>query len=232
MFSVVTVADRAARGARVKSLSRARRDKHKADLRQAILDSARDVFDANGYETFSLRRVAENIGYSPTTIYLYFADRDALLAALLDEGFGQFLAALRAATDNQPDPLVRLAALGRAYVRFGLDHAIHYRLMFMQRSDLLLCSPEHGSEPRIASFQVLQTTVHEAQARGLMRPGDPLADAGAIWAVVHGITALAISLPSMWPRQAALDAVENAMTMLARGFALPIASTARPSSVN
>lgn len=185
------------RAERVRQASRARRDKQKADLRDQILGAARAVFDEQGYEGFSLRQVAERIGYSATTIYLYFADKDALLSAILDEGFEQFLAALQAAADAESDPIARIGALGRAYIVFGLQHAIHYRLMFMQRSDLLLKSQANSPVPRSASFQVLEDAVKRALETGALPPADPLAYAISLWSMVHGITALTISMPSM-----------------------------------
>lgn len=204
---------------RLRQASRARRDQQKIELRKLILDAARDLFDGSGYETFSLRQVAERIGYSPTTIYLYFADKDALLAAVMDQGFDEFVVALRSAADAQPDPLFRLRDLGRAYVDFGLNHSVHYRMMFMQRSDLLLITPEQGAEPRIASFHVLRAAVIEAQAHGLIRPGDPLAVANTLWSLVHGITSLAIGLPSLWTPDLARAYADTSFEMLINGIA-------------
>jgi AcrR family transcriptional regulator len=51
------------------------------------VDAAGALFLEQGYERFSLRKVAERIGYSPTTIYLYFRDKDDLLFTVVDEGF-------------------------------------------------------------------------------------------------------------------------------------------------
>ena len=217
------------RAERVRQASRARRDKQKADLRDIILAAARAVFDEQGYEGFSLRQVAERIGYSATTIYLYYADKDALLSAILDEGFEQFLAVLQVAADAEPDPLARLAALGRAYVEFGLDHSIHYRLMFMQRSDLLLHINENCPVPRIASFQVLEDAVKSALEAGALRPGDPLAYARSVWALVHGITALTISMPTVGGREVARQTLDFAFGLLHHGMTTSPPATREPT---
>ena len=83
---------------RLSQASRRRRETQKQELRQAILEAASSLFLEQGYEGFSLRQVAERIGYTPTTIYLYFADKDALLFALLDDAFDRFGAALHHAS--------------------------------------------------------------------------------------------------------------------------------------
>ena len=64
---------------RLRQAIRHRRDQEKQELRQTILNAAGELFLEQGYERFSLRKVAERIGYSPTTIYLYFRDKDDLL---------------------------------------------------------------------------------------------------------------------------------------------------------
>src|SRR6266487_6667346 len=141
---------------RLRKAIRHRRDQEKQELRQAILTAAGELFLEQGYERFSLRKVAERIGYSATTIYLYFRDKDDLLFTVVDEGFMRFGQQLAAAAASQEDPWERLIALGRAYVSFGLEHPVYYQLMFMQRSDFLTHQPEGADQPRLATFLVLR----------------------------------------------------------------------------
>src|SRR5215831_8637617 len=122
-------------GERLRQAIRHRQAQEKQELRQAILKAAGELFLEQGYERFSLRKVAERIGYSPTTIYLYFRDKDDLLFTVVDEGFARFGQQLAAAAESQEDPWERLIALGRAYVAFGLEYPVYYQLMFMQRAE-------------------------------------------------------------------------------------------------
>jgi AcrR family transcriptional regulator len=125
----------ATRDKRTQSASRKRRDQDRLDLRRRILKTAGEEFLKNGYESFSLRRVAERIGYTPTTIYLHFRDKDDLLLATVQEGFADFDARMEKTAASHREPLARIEALGRAYIEFGLENPALYRLMFMQRSD-------------------------------------------------------------------------------------------------
>src|SRR5918992_973820 len=136
---------------------KARRERQRQQLRQAILDAAGELILERGYEGFSLRQVAERIGYSATTIYLHFENKDALIAAVIDEGFERFLRALQAV--ETPDPLGRIIDLGRAYVRFGLENRVYYQLMFMQRADLLSLGSGERRPERAATFEVLLEAV-------------------------------------------------------------------------
>ncbi len=203
---------------RLSQASRQRRESEKQELRRAILQAASDLFVERGYEGFSLRQVAERIGYSPTTIYLYFADKDSLIFALLDDAFDQFGTALRQAADPITDPLAKLEALGRAYVRFGLTHPQHYQVMFVMRGDFLLQARATETLPRIASFNVLRDAVAYAIASGSLRPGDADAVSLLLWAIMHGIVSLAISMPLMITPERVAEVEQDALVLIQRGL--------------
>jgi AcrR family transcriptional regulator len=181
---------------RLRKAVRHRQEREKQELRQAILNAAGELFLEQGYERFSLRKVAERISYSSTTIYLYFRNKDDLLFAVVDEGFVQFGQQLAAVAQSQEDPWERIIALGRAYVVFGLQNPMSYQLMFMQRADFLTQTPEGSSQPRIASFQMLRQAVQQAIDAGILRPGDAQSYSDVLWALVHGMVSLAISMPA------------------------------------
>lgn len=82
---------------RLQASSLQRREQQKENLRGAILAAAGELFLEQGYEAFSMRQVAERIGYSATTIYRYYEDKDDLLFAIVHEGFTEFQRALVAA---------------------------------------------------------------------------------------------------------------------------------------
>jgi AcrR family transcriptional regulator len=184
------------RAERLRRAIRHRQEREKQELRQAILNAAGELFLEQGSGRFSLRKVAERIGYSPTTIYLYFRDKDDLLFTVVDEGFVQFGQQLVAVAESQVDPWERIIALGRAYVAFGLQNPVYYQLMFMQRADFLTQTPEGSSQPRIASFQVLRQAVQQAIDAGILRSGDVQSYSDVLRALVHGMVSLAISMPA------------------------------------
>jgi AcrR family transcriptional regulator len=183
---------------RLRQAIRHRQDQEKQELRQTILTAAGELFLEQGYEHFSLRKVAERIGYSPTTIYLYFRDKDDLLFTVVDEGFARFGQQLAAAAASTEDSWERIIALGRAYVTFGLQNPVYYQLMFMQRTDFLTHQQAGKKQPRLATFLVLQQAVQQAIEAGVLRPGDAESYSDVLWALVHGMVSLAISLPTFY----------------------------------
>jgi AcrR family transcriptional regulator len=197
------------RAERLRQASAQRRAPQQETLRRTILAAAGELFLAHGYEGFSLRQVAERIGYSATTLYRYFADKDDLLFAIVDEGFQRFRRALLEAARSADDPLQRLRALGQASIRFGLEHPVHSQLMFMQRADLLFRQRAGQTSAPIDSFDILQRTVQQAMEAGALRQGPAETHSHVLWALVHGITSLAVArMPPFTPPslQAIVDA--------------------------
>ncbi len=205
------------RAQRLKQGSAKRREQGKAETRRAILDAAVALFQEHGFEDFSLRQVAEAIGYSPTTIYLYFDDKDDLLFHTAMEGFVKFGEMLQAAYDGADTPLERFGATGRAYVKFGLENPVNYRLMFMQRGEFLGRETPPGYESVIDSFGILTRALQDCLDAGVVKPGDLQTYAGMAWANVHGIVALAISTPYI-DEAAAYAILEQYQTSITEGM--------------
>src|SRR5688572_17792667 len=99
-----------------------RKAREKEELRQEILDAARDLFVEQGYEAVSMRKIAERIEYSPATIYLHFRDKADLFDHLCADTFQRLVERLESMTREHDDPLSGLRAGMRAYIDFGLEH--------------------------------------------------------------------------------------------------------------
>ena len=206
------------RASRLREKSVVRRKQQKAEVRRALLDAAGELFLEGGLESFSLRGVAERVGYSATTVYLYFENKDDLLFAVSLDGFEQFGQALQAAYRATDEPVARIAAIGRAYIAFGVQHPAHYRLMFMERGEFLLRKNPRDQKPTIDSFGILVRAVHEAHAAGRLKAGEPMDLVYTLWAGVHGLVALTLCVPML--SETDLDArTEHLLRTLYGGFA-------------
>lgn len=201
------------RAERLQDASRQRREQQKQEVREAILDAAGALFLEQGYERFSLRQVAERIGYSATTIYLYFNDKDDLLFTVADQGFDRFSQSLIDAAAHAHDPFERLHALPRAYLKFGLANPAYYQLMFMQRGDFLVGYRQGGRQPRIDTLRIVQDAIQAAMDAGVVRTGNAQQYADALWSTMHGIVSLSISM-STFSAERAQTTAEVALDLL------------------
>ncbi len=174
-----------------------RRAREKEELRQEILDAARELFAKEGYENVSMRKIAEKIDYSPTTIYLYFHDKEELCRSVCDETFTKLVRQFENITAGISDPLEKLKRVGSAYIEFGLSHPNHYKVTFMGAGHPKRMEGEeidfHGMGAKC--FMHLRGTVEECVRQGKFRPVDVDVASQALWAVVHGITSLLITHP-------------------------------------
>src|SRR3974377_491950 len=108
-----------------------RKAREKTHLRQEILMAASELFVKEGFENVSMRRIAEKIEYSPTTIYLYFKDKAELLEQGCHGTFERLSAHLKRILEQPGDPTERLKRGLLAYIHFGLENPHHYRATFM-----------------------------------------------------------------------------------------------------
>lgn len=113
-----------------------KRQRHKEEFRREILNSARELFIDDGYERFSMRRLAEKIDYSPTTIYLYFKNKDDLLFAVCEEVAEHFLTKLSHIRSVQSKPLKALRQTMLYLVEFAFDNPNQYKVFFLTKPNV------------------------------------------------------------------------------------------------
>lgn len=174
----------------------ARRDRERTELRSRILSAARDIVRREGFGALTIRKIADAIEYAPGTLYLYFENRDAIARELSFEGFRALLDAFGPAT-AVAEPLARLEAIGRAYVRFGMQNPETYRLIFMEDPQVTTAVFQAaGDDPGQRAYRALVDPLEELRKAGRLRPGaDVQALADTLWSVVHGIVSLKLTCP-------------------------------------
>lgn len=169
-----------------------RRTRARENLKQAILDAAEAIFLAEDHPAVSIRRIAEKIEYSPTTIYLYFKDKQEILYQLIEKGADMLADRLEAVRDA--DPLERLYQGGVAYIRFALEQPQYYKLTFQVEDPDLAARCGEDLKPSLRSFAFLGQALAEGQASGQIRTDLPVEIlAHVLWAQMHGAASLALS---------------------------------------
>jgi AcrR family transcriptional regulator len=173
--------------------SKERRAREKALVHKRILDAARELFTRHGYEAVTMRRIAQQVEYTPTALYFHFQNKEALLQELSDRGalaLGAEFGKLR----KVKDPLERLRRMGQAYIQFALGHPNEYRLLFMTQQPPL--PPEQSIIPKgdldLDAYALLVQTMAEAIAAGVLRPAltDAEQVAQVLWSGMHGFVSL------------------------------------------
>lgn len=164
---------------------------HHGDLRRALLDATLQLVEEKGPHGFSLRAAAKAAGVTPGATYHHFADKDALLAAVGEEGFEHFRQALeRAARREASSARERARNVGTAYVRFAVEHATQFRIMTGYGVQSRLERGQLGTNA-VATYTLVRKVLVEGF--GTER-GRRVTEAEILgwWSVVHGLAFLAI----------------------------------------
>lgn len=162
-------------------------------LREDILDATTEQLLQTGHaKDVSIRSVAQQVGVTPPSIYLHFADKDALLDAVCARYFEKLDEEMQRVAADQPAAIDVLRAQGLAYVRFAVKTPELYRIATMGAG-------RPGSDVDIAlnssAFVHLRNSVEQLIAEGVFQPGDATATALVLWTSAHGVAAMLISRP-------------------------------------
>jgi len=172
-----------------------RKEREKLEKRELILVAATKMFLEDGYEKTSIRNIAEQIEYSPATIYLYFKDKDELFFAIHEIGFQKLLKEIAKAKTIK-NPLKRLHEIGKIYIEFALNNPEYYDLMFIMRAPMNAIKERFGEEMcwqyGETTFTVLLDTINECIALKLVKTKNPMIGAMYTWSAVHGMVSLYI----------------------------------------
>jgi AcrR family transcriptional regulator len=163
------------------------------DLRTAVLDAARTQLVREGYRDLSMRDVANAVGCSVSSIYLYFAGKDELVHTLMDEGFERWYRRQVELSEQGGTPEARLEAVCRAYVEFGLANPEFYEIMFMFHSDRMARYPKDLFRRARRNLELMADLVRAYAPDTVPTDDDARIRATALWATLHGIVSTIIS---------------------------------------
>lgn len=189
-----------------------RRREQRGQARRAILDATEVLLVAESYRGFSIRRLVELCGYTAPTIYHHFGDKPGLLDALLEERFQKLFRRLRR-VPRGGDPVEYLRAAARVFVRFGLGHPNHYRLLALPRE------PDWVPPPSMEeSREMLERPWRELWEAGRLRSGDLESPGQALWSLCHGLISLRTTRPDHpWSK----TGIDDSIDALLRGLVAP-----------
>lgn len=154
-----------------------------------ILQAALRLFLDHSFDKTTMRRIADAVEYTPGALYSYFKDKDEILYALHTRGFEKFMAMQRAELLDVVEPMERLRAIGRVYVRFGLANPEYYHLMFIARSTGKKIVEKESWDPGMQAYMLLRDTMAAViDTHGLAV--DPDVASYTCWSAVHGMVSL------------------------------------------
>ena len=131
-----------------------------------IFIAARELFDEDGLEGLSMRKVAEKVGITPMAIYRHFPDKDALLNALMLDGLAAWEARVRAVKASEP--LRWLEQLGEAFLEFALSEPRRYEAAFLLKASAARQYPQDFAAGRSPVIRMAHDRIEQARTQGVM----------------------------------------------------------------
>jgi AcrR family transcriptional regulator len=195
--------------------TRARTERRRSAVRESILDGAREAIAEQGYQGFSMRKLAGKLGYSPGALYHYFETREDLLDQLVEGAFEKLLEVLNEVHDEK-DAVLSLRNKLRAYIDFGLRFPRHYHFAFVLRASR---SKAPGPYRPHAAYDVLRSSVRRCIEEERLPWPDVETTSQVLWITIHGVTSLLIARPDFpWVEQGSLidRVLDTAIEGLAR----------------
>jgi AcrR family transcriptional regulator len=162
---------------------------HHGDLRTAALQAARTALARDAHDPLSLRAIAREIGVTHAALYRHFPGREALLAELGTEALARLASTQRTALMTAASPIAAVEEVGLAYLRYAMRDPAQFRLAFVlsQKSayPALRQAADAAESPALEALE-------GAAAAGIIASSDVRSCAVALWAMVHGMSILAI----------------------------------------
>jgi AcrR family transcriptional regulator len=136
-------------------------------LRERIIEAASKVFVEEGYQSLSMRRVAQEVGCSQMAMYRHFANKEALTQHICSQLYTRFAAKMNREIDAVTDPWERCCRFVAATLRFAVNYPDHYSLIFLVRhsNPEVLADRERLGQEFLAGLHVI--------VRALLPPGTP-----------------------------------------------------------
>lgn len=195
-----------------------KRARRKEEFRREILDSAREIFINDGYDGFSMRKLAEKIDYSPTTIYLYFRNKDDLLFAICEEFFAGFFAELNYIRSVSQDPIETLRQAFLYLIGFGLKNPNQYKVIFFTKSVYGTMDQFVEKESMARStYLAFKEMVRDCIKAGRFRELDEDVIAPALATASHGLVTMLLYRPDALNKRSDVIA-RSLVDALLRGY--------------
>jgi AcrR family transcriptional regulator len=170
-----------------------RKQRQKEEVRASILEAAWEMIVTDGWQSFSIRKVADAIEYSVPVIYSHFENKDAILLEFNRKGFQLLAEAMAKAKSGKEQAAEQLRAMGRAYWDFAFSNKEYYQLMF----GLGIPTCDIASRiPALVDFnQVIMDSLVAMVEPGKKPSFDPWLKYQSFWSMLHGLVSINMVSP-------------------------------------
>lgn len=147
----------------------------KEEIRNSILNAARDIISREGIQNLSIRKITNAIEYSPAIVYHYFKDKNEIVETLVREGYGQIIAAIMSVERNEGEPEKEIKEKFTNYIKAALASPEYYKAIILSEEPAVLEKTQvlvKGSVEKSRTLQMLYSDIQRGIELGRFTPYD------------------------------------------------------------
>jgi len=165
-----------------------RRLREKEKVRSAILATAWQMVREEGWQSLSIRRIADAIEYNVPVIYDHFENKEAILVEFAREGFRLLAKKIQQAKGKSNDPAEQLKIIADAYWNFAFKNKEYFQLMYGQ--GMPGCEIEKCFQERVDFRKLVMEPITEIIAKSKYPDANPCLKYYTFWSILHGLISI------------------------------------------
>lgn len=170
-----------------------KRKKAVQEMKDNILNVAESLFLNDGYERTTIRKIAQEVGCNPATLYNYFQNKETIFFGLQERAFSKFYQIFEDLRNSEIKGFKKLKKIGRRYIDFGVNHPNYYELMFLMKHPMAVAEViDPNWKIGEKNYDFLKEVIQECIEEDSIAVHDVEAGAFMIWSMIHGFVSLAI----------------------------------------
>lgn len=171
-------------------MSKERQMRKQEEIRNIILEAARDIISKEGIECLSIRKITNAIEYSPAIIYHYFKNKNEIVESLVSEGYAKILASIRTVEINQEEPEKEIKEIFINYIKAALAAPDEYKAFMLNEEASVLKKTallEKGISKKSPTLKMLCNNIQRGIKLGRYAPCDVELTAQILWTAAFGL---------------------------------------------
>ncbi|MCA5003692.1 TetR/AcrR family transcriptional regulator [Sphingobacterium bovistauri] len=165
-----------------------RREKEIQELRQAIIDQSWKIIQEEGWQSLSIRKIADAINYSVPVIYKHFENKEAIVEYFSKEGFKKLAVSLHIAQINALSNTEQVEEIALAYWKFASENTQYYRIMF--GLGIPACETINSNDEMKASSSLMLDAINNVLKQYENEQVDRHLKLKTFWSMLHGFIAI------------------------------------------
>jgi AcrR family transcriptional regulator len=190
------------------------------EVRNIILEAARDIISQEGVKGLSIRKITNAIEYSPAIIYHYFKDKNEIIETLVGEGYQRILNSLSSVAKNENEPEKEIKEAFSKYIKATLDNKDEYMAVMLNDDPIVKQKTmilEKGISQRSRTIGMLSETLKRGIEQGRFAAFDVELTAQIMWTSAFGLI-MKLMIETDIPKEQVDDLIENHFRTLFYGI--------------